>query len=544
MGNVISISLTISAYEVSEEFFDAELAGLKLRYQTYVYACYEESGCNPDAGDWVRVLESNTESVQLADGYNRNSERLEITLLGNTFQNQEALPTRSLVRSYLLVVPYSTPNLNYTFLLSNAEYEFNTIDKQSTFITDIFVVLFLIATLAVFCWYSLYLYRRHQANKEILPEQKWIVYYLAALILFQNPIYCVICWSERPNENAVFAYYIVDSLSQTSFYVIWLLFSDGLKRKLQQGWLFYLPKLAIGTMIFCANVVILCYQFPSVTVNMSRDPLLAVENWSSDTKSVFVAFSIAFLLLLWVWTIWWVLSMYFTGKALKMQRYMDTRYLQLSFRFFTLQATLVTLYYVFQYFVIIYFIISNSQDGWSDDLTVTADNINTLFRQQTSAFGKILFLSVYGVILCFFFLSADSAENKTQAMLAQTYVVSEGEMKRIVQIRRKIIKGMRSVGTLIGAKAEVYCVDLALELMEVSYEAYYDPSGSTTESGFGIMNLERCGYILIDMKYYEPLDTVCYICRNVKSKRLVVAFRYTARILCFVFVALMWCFVT
>ena len=110
-------------------------------------------------------------------------------------------------------------------------------------------------------------------------------------------------------------------------------------------------------------------------------------------------------------------------------------------------------------------------------------------------------------------------------MLAQTYVVSEGEMKRIVQVRRKIIKGMRSVGALIGAKAEVYCVDLALELMEVSYEAYYDPSGTSTESGFGIMNLERCGYILIDMKYYSPLDTVCYICRNVKSKRLVVAFR-------------------
>lgn len=86
---------------------------------------------------------------------------------------------------------------------------------------------------------------------------------------------------------------------------------------------------------------------------------------------------------------------------------------------------------------------------------------------------------------------------------------------------------MGKVGTsLTRAKVDVLCLDIALELMELSYEAYYDPSGQSTESGFGMMNLERHGYCLLDSKYYAELDTVCYICRNITKHRLVVVFRY------------------
>jgi hypothetical protein len=45
-----------------------------------------------------------------------------------------------------------------------------------------------------------------------------------------------------------------------------------------------------------------------------------------------------------------------TGQKLKKLPYMSTRYIQLSYRFFSLQATLVTLYYLFQYVVVIVFI--------------------------------------------------------------------------------------------------------------------------------------------------------------------------------------------
>lgn len=78
--------------------------------------------------------------------------------------------------------------------------------------------------------------------------------------------------------------------------------------------------------------------------------------------------------------------------------------MQLSFRFFTLQATLVTIYYIFQYAAVIFFISSDTASGYQTTLTVVADNINVLFRQQFQLIGKITFLTVYAMLLAFMFL--------------------------------------------------------------------------------------------------------------------------------------------
>lgn len=117
--------------------------------------------------------------------------------------------------------------------------------------------------------------------------------------------------------------------------------------------------------------------------------------------------------------------------------------------------------------------------------------------------------------------------------LEATYVVTEEEVMPLRRHRKRVIKAMGKVGnTLTKTKADVLCLDIALEMMELSYEAYYDPSGQSTESGFGIMNLERHGYLLLDSMYYAETDTVCYICRNVVKNRVVVVFRYANLCLC------------
>jgi hypothetical protein len=61
-------------------------------------------------------------------------------------------------------------------------------------------------------------------------------------------------------------------------------------------------------------------------------------------------------------TIWWFVNLFMTGQKLKKLPYMSTRYIQLSYRFFSLQATLVTLYYLFQYVVVIVFITQVTHD--------------------------------------------------------------------------------------------------------------------------------------------------------------------------------------
>lgn len=134
---------------------------------------------------------------------------------------------------------------------------------------------------------------------------------------------------------------------------------------------------------------------------------------------------------------------------------------------------------------------------------------------------------MYGIILAIFFIPVGWFQYEGHPGLDATYVVREDEVIPLRKHRKKIIRAMGKIGsTLTKAKPDVMCLDIAIELMELSYEAYYDPSGQHTESGFGIMNLERHGYILLDSKYYTELDTVCYVCRNISKGRVVVMFRY------------------
>merc|ERR1711871_1454903 len=138
------------------------------------------------------------------------------------------------------------------------------------------------------------------------------------------------------------------------------------------------------------------------------------------------------------------------------------------------------------------------------------DNINTLFRQQSQLFGRVLFLSTYAFLLAFLFLPASFHENEAVAALSNTFVIDEGELD-VVKFNRKIailkLKKLRILTDLIKAKSDVFCVDRALNLMDVAYEAYYDPPGVHTDSGFGSMDIERYGYELINSKYDHQHET-------------------------------------
>lgn len=392
LDSIISISLDVEIRNVSATTVDDMKSGV-FEYNALLYGCYEESSCT----DWIEVLQMKNEGIDVVDSYDSEEELLRVTLIGNTFQNQESLPSRGVVKSYFVIVRYTIEGVETMPALGNFEYKFENIDKQPNVAADALTVIMQFFTICFTAWYCNMLYLS-SGETEVLPEQYWVIFYLIALICFQNPIYCVICWIEDPGAVAVYAYYVLDSLSQVSFYVIWLLFADGLKRKSLKFYL-YAPKFLFGVLIFISSVVVLTYQFPSLSPSMDRNPILAVNNWSGDTKRVLVGFCVMFLFLLWAWTIWWFFSLYYTGQALKKLRYMDSRYLQLSFRFFSLQATLVTLYYVAQYFVIIYFILSRSSEGWINDLNSVADTINTLFRQQTQSFG----MNVQSFVLIFYF---------------------------------------------------------------------------------------------------------------------------------------------
>ena len=146
-------------------------------------------------------------------------------------------------------------------------------------------------------------------------------------------------------------------------------------------------------------------------------------------------------------------------------------------------------------------------------------------------FGKVLFLTVYAFILVFLFLPSSFLENKLIRSLAATYVVTEEELKSVVRQRKKTIRKLNKVMLMnklvVQSKADVFCVDIALHLLNVAFESYYDPVGFTTTSGYGPMNLDRHDFTLIDMIYEKAHDTFCIIARHKINNKLVVSFRGT-----------------
>jgi len=229
---------------------------------------------------------------------------------------------------------------------------------------------------------------------------------------------------------------------------------------------------------------------------------------------------------------------------------MSTRYLQLSFRFFNLQAVLLTIYYIAQYGLTAYYIAAGDNSENLPTYSQLADDINTLFREQTQLFGKLVFLTVYTLILTFLFLPASIAldgESSIADKLSDTYVISESELKVIVRSRRKAIYRLNQMQQSLlenvsSYKPFVFCVDLAVFLCSCSLEVYLNPaegggSGASTEVERNAqgehtdLDLLSLGYDMLAFKVDETHDTVCCIARHRVTRRLLVLFRYPTTIL-------------
>lgn len=550
LANVISVSLTVQQSNFSALDLVNQTASIT-KYDATIWACYLDQGCDENfvesasfdsKGVWHEVLSSKDQTI-----YALSREENEVTkwaLIPTTFQNQESIPARGKVRSYYFLVKYvqvSSQLFASTSFDSNeaprAFYTINVLTRPGSSVTSgtfsVILLLVVCGTLVGFIYVMI------KQKKKWLTEQKWVCYYLAALIIFINPVYCVIIWQQNISPQLVFAFYFFDAMGQASFFVVWLLFADSINRKSMSHFRFYCPKILIGFSIFFISVVLLVYQFPSVSppnsTNSKRNPSQAVIDWSPELQYSFTAVSIAVLLLMLIWVIYWLSTLFLTGRKLNSLPYMNTRYLQLSYRFFLLQAYLLAAYFVFQYCFIIYFLLKETASGGVRNIVELTDYLNALTRQQTQLFGKVVFLAVYALVLTFLFLPASLVDSDLATTLASTYVLTEKEMKRVEKTRRLAISNIRHVlagvvQKIVDAKAEVFCVETAITFCNISFEAYYDSLNLKTVAGYDTkeMDLKKYGYELIDTIYRPDHETFCMIARHVSLNKLVVCFRGTS----------------
>ena len=113
--------------------------------------------------------------------------------------------------------------------------------------------------------------------------------------------------------------------------------------------------------------------------------------------------------------------------------------------------------------------------------SLLADSINTALREQTQLVGKVVFLTVYAFILAFLFLPAEMVDSNSDigSSLKTIYVISEDEHKKVTMARaiamekikrKRILQGLTS--TFVSQDPDCFCVDIALFLRNLSYQAY------------------------------------------------------------------------
>ena len=555
LSNVISIELTVGNYNISQELIQSLPPSIKIDYSLDVWACYDAKGCgnrfttnseSNSASVWHSVLSQYSHSINIDTSSNNAFHN--VTLLENTFQNQESLPTKGVVKSYFLEVTYSDSNLynvfspdtNYTGFINDIVYSLD-VSQRDYSVYDVNLSIFLLViTCVCLAGYLMVMYRH---KKKWLPEQRWLVIYLVALIFYQNPIYCNISASSSNVENAssAFASYVFDAIGQCTLFFIWLTYAASIFKKTTNKWAFYSMKTVLCLFIFICNLVMISYQFPSVTKTRDRDPVEAVSEWSKTEKNSFIFFSVSFVVLQWVWTFYWCVLLYRSARKLKELPYMNTRYIQLSYRFFLIQATLVMSFYILQYSCVIYLLNYKMSAGHS--ATSLADNINTLVRQQTQLSGRLLFLTVYTLILTFLYLPVSAFADRIDIFaitFSSTYVITEEELEEMTRIRKlQLQRRPELINSITNTKYSVYCIEIALEMCNICYESYYDlrdfpltASSYTKEASATdplpitkYFDVKQYDYEVIERIYEESTETFCTIVKHTKSGRIVVAFR-------------------
>ena len=81
---------------------------------------------------------------------------------------------------------------------------------------------------------------------------------------------------------------------------------------------------------------------------------------------------------------------------------------------------------------------------------------------------------------------------------------------------------------IVDAKADVFCVELAMQSLSIAYEAYYDPPDCITESGSGPMAiLETMGFAYVAFVYDEESEIYGLVTRHIETRKLVFSFRGT-----------------
>jgi len=220
------------------------------------------------------------------------------------------------------------------------------------------------------------------------------------------------------------------NLGQVIFFMVWLLFVDGFRREdVCSGWSL-LPKSFIGIMLVVGDVGMAVLSYPSL-FDPSRSPILAVNNWETTLTQQYLAYALIFVGGTFVWFVYFFYLLFATARKFRRMVYLQTRYRQLSFRFFFLQSILVAGAYLIQY---VYFLTRDIiRRSFTNPLEVSnfINSLNSLLLLQTQPTGKILFLAIFIYLLLYLHLPPSHFSGST--LITTFHVTFEYEHRALIR---------------------------------------------------------------------------------------------------------------
>jgi hypothetical protein len=368
---------------------------------------------------------------------------------------------------------------------------------------------------------------------------------------------------------------------------------------LGDGWIdFFLPKLALWFVgIFCVTISAYCRFLPDK--ERGANSFSATHVGYSSIDMIYMSCSViqVFTIVLWIYFI--VAAMAFTGEELNRQPFLATRPAQLAYRVLFAHTALAITALLAAFLLYI----ENLQNAWhSETIEVSLEqreksffglilgaieNVISQFPYSGTAttvgFGRLLCVTVEGIITAFIFLPAhtldadceEEEDHTHHTTELRNYFKNKREKRLVVHMAKEsktwrifpcpiqkadivnsqlqdhmyqLYKDLHTDRNLtgrgivsIGPYTPVFCNEIACYLNEAAWQSYYTPPGSEhfveKDDFIGWMNLEALGLQLEGYVFDDRTNAQALVATNIapqvdgeEDSIIVVAFRGTSNV--------------
>lgn len=109
-----------------------------------------------------------------------------------------------------MYVTYALANGMDGYVAGDSKYTFKNTNVQANQVARVLLnILFVASILVAGFYYRALKITYGDVRAFALPEQRWQLFYMAAVIMFQNPFYCVIMWIEDPPVSVTYITYVI-----------------------------------------------------------------------------------------------------------------------------------------------------------------------------------------------------------------------------------------------------------------------------------------------------------------------------------------------